>query len=550
MDATDDRTAQTEAPVKISSSRLSPETLRHVGLIAGCGALFRILYQVGFKPFWSGDSYVYSNMFFLWTRHFYSTSYRPPLYALFLGLVQELTGTPLLPSRMGIASLYSVVYLQCFLGLTVALLVYASLRVLEIRPRIALAGGLAFSLIGGICMAELLILTELLSLFFIALASLMFLIAMRALQARGRFRWPALASGLTFSLAILTRPENLVFFLVFVTLLILLCVRSRFLGNLRWASRPLYRLALLLVVSASPLVLLWMTFTLLNIGQFRLAIVTGVTRTEAVYNLFDRLGPEDHVARELLQKSYAYTNRDGATYRHHVWFAMPELEEAANAGALPINVHEHLPTSPALLAVRHWLNRNFGFQEHIVANGRIIFQPVDLYDYLGALSSKLERRYPTAYLRNVLENFFIETFRYDYAPPSPAETENPQAPEGGSAVRSVAIYDVALWINRIESPFLSAAYVVLLVFVLVSPWIFFAGREETLLQDAAVCILAVSAFAVIAASCVVAAYYPEHGIALFGVLVICVCYALNNRERIKGRILAGLRSPRPSAPVR
>ena len=228
---------------------------------------------------------------------------------------------------------------------------------------------------------------------------------------------------------------------------------------------------------------------------------------------------------------------------------MPELEEAANAGALPIEVHEHLPTNRLLLGVRHWLNRNLGFQEHMVVNGQMIFQPVDLYDYLGVLSSKLERCYPAAYLHNVIDNFFTDTFRYDYAPPSPTETENPQAPEGGSAVRSVAIYEVALWINRIESPFLTAAYVVLLLFVLASPWIFFAGREETLLRDAAVCILAISAFAVIAASCVVAAYYPEHGIAFFGVLVICVCYALNNRERIKGRILAAFRSPRASAPV-
>ena len=228
---------------------------------------------------------------------------------------------------------------------------------------------------------------------------------------------------------------------------------------------------------------------------------------------------------------------------------MPELEEAANAGMLPIEVHEHLPRNPLLLNIRHWLNRNFGFQEHIVANGRVIFQPVDLYDYLGALSGKLERRYPAAYLRNVLGNFFTDTFRYDYAPPSLSETENPQAPEGGSAVRSVAIYEIALWINRIEWPFLAGAYVLLLLFVIASPWVFFAGREATLLRDAAVCILALSAFAVIAASCVVAAYYPEHGIAFFGVLVICVCYALENRERIKGRIVAAFRSPRQSAPV-
>ena len=380
-----------------SSSRLTPQTLRHVGLIAGCGALFRILYQVGFKPFWSGDSYVYSNMFFLWTRHFYSTSYRPPLYALFLGLVQELTGTPLLPSRMGAASLYSVVYLQCVLGLTVALLVYASLRVLEIRPRIALAGGLAFSLIGGVCMAELLILTELLSLFFIALASLMFLIAMRALQARASFRWPALASGFAFSLAILTRPENLSssqfwscswFSFVYALDFSAIC-----------AGPPGRSLAsLFCCLSAAPLVLLWMTF---HADQHRRIPPCDRDGRHTNGSCLQSLRPA-RTRRSCRQRNTAeelsYTNRGGETYRHHVWFAMPELEEAANAGMLPIEVHEHFRES-TLLNIRHWLNRNFGFQEHIVANGHMIFQPVDLYDYLGVLSSKLERRYPAAYLQ-------------------------------------------------------------------------------------------------------------------------------------------------------
>jgi hypothetical protein len=521
--------------------------IRHLGLIAGCGAAFRILYQIGFRPCWSADSYVYSNMFLLWSRRFFSTSYRPPLYALFLGLVQRITGTPLMPSRMGAASMYSVVYLQSLLGIVAAFALYGSLRMAGIRPRIALAGGIAFSLIGTICVAELLILTEALSLLLITLGCCTFLHAMRRLSEKSRFRGAALSSGLCFSLAILTRPENLVFFAVLVALVLLLALRCHFLDNLQWASGSLLRLATLLVAAGAPLVLLWMTFTLLNIGQFRLAIVTGVTRTEAVYNLFDRVDPEDRVAGELLQKSYLYTNHDGTIYRHHVWFALPELEQAAHAGLLPIAMHEHMPASPLLLGLRHWVSRTFGLQEHIVASGQVIYQPVDLYDYLGALSSKLERRYPGTYLRNIAANFFTDTFSYRFSPASPTETENPQAPEGGTAVRSIAIYNVAVWINRIEAPLLSAAYLVLLAYVLASPWMFLRKGEDRLLLDGAVTILAVSAFAVIAASCVVAAYYPEHGIAFYGVLVICVCYAFENRGRIKGRIRAAIGSPQDSA---
>lgn len=537
VDATVDPLSRAPEHVE-PSEELKDRTLRDVALIAGCGGAFRVLYQIAFKPCWSGDSHVYTSMFYLWTQHYYSNSYRPPVYALFLGLVQWLAGQAPTPTM---ASVYSAVYLQSLLGLVAALAVYASLRVLEVRPRIALAGGLAFSLIGAVCIFELLILTELLSLVTVTLGSCLFLRALHDLVAQKGFRWPALASGLCFSFAILTRPENLVFFTTLVALVMLLCVRCHFLVRVRWATWPLARLALLLVASAAPLVVLWMSWTLLNIGQFRIAIITGVTRTESVYNLFDRVEPKDRVAGALLQKSYLYKNSSGEIYRHHIWFALPELLQAAQLGQLPITPRERTPSNRYLVELRRWLDRLFGLHEHMVANGQVIFQPVDLYDYLGDLSGRLARRYPTVYMRNVLTNFFGDTFRYSYPPPSPAETENPRAPEGGGVVRNLGLYKVALWINWIEAPLLTASYVVLLGYVLFSPLLFFSGREEAILHDGGVFALAVAAFSVVIASCVVAAYYPEHGVSFFGVLVICVCFALHNRGRIKGRIFAALR---------
>ena len=155
--------------------------------------------------------------------------------------------------------------------------------------RIALVGALAFSLIGAVCIFELLVLSEVLSLFFIALSSCLFLCAMHALREQTDFKWPSICSGLCFSLAILTRPENLVFFVILIGCVLFLSARCRYVPPIRWAMWSLARLAALLVVSAAPLVILWMSWNLLSIGEFRLTTLTGLARTESVYNLFGLL---------------------------------------------------------------------------------------------------------------------------------------------------------------------------------------------------------------------------------------------------------------------
>jgi len=506
-----------------TKNRRLPQSLLHVLLIIFSGGALRLLYQTAFKPFWGADSNGYAQMFYWWTLPTFSVSERPPLYALFLGLMQKLAGD--LPAeRMGVASQYLAAHVQSVLGIVAALGVYASLRSLNLRPRISLAGALAFSLIGAICLFELYILTELLSLLLIVFASCFFLRALRALSSRRPLKWPALFSGLAFGLAVLTRPENLVFFLAVVTLVMLLCLRTRFRVSLRWATRPLARLAGLLVVSAAPLVLLWMTWTLLNIGEFRLNTITGITRTESVYNLFDRVEPADHVVGELLNASYIVMNHNGAVYRQHAWFAMPPLLRAAQSGRLPVRVQVREPSNSLVLKVRHSIDRRFGM--------RPIIQYVDLYDYLGDLSGRLARRYPSLYLQNVADNFLHDTFSFSYLPPDPAETHDPQAPEGGTTVRNLQLYKVTVFIDRIEAPLLSAGYIVLIGFVLSAPVALVDRSDRFLFQDAGVITLAVSTFSVVVASCVVAAYYPQHGIPFFAVLIICVCFVIEHHQRI------------------
>jgi hypothetical protein len=505
------------------------KNILHVAIILACGTAFRLIYQIAYKPFWALDSHAYSNIFYLWTCHTYANAERPPVYSLFLGLVQWLARDAPVDGGMGVPSQYVCVRLQCLLGLLAALLVYFSLRALAVRPKLALAGGICFALVGAICLFELFILTEVLSLFFLMLGSLFFLRCMRAVNNNTGFACMALLSGVCFSFAILTRPENLVFFLALTLVLVVLAVRCSYLPGMQWAARSLVKAALLLVVSTAPLVLCWMSWNLVTFGQFRINTLNGVTRTESTYNMFNLVDPEDRVAGAILWRSYLLKNGDGHIYRQHVWFAMGDLMAAWQLGLLPIHLpRPSLPENPLLIKTHSWLNRQLGINK----NTYKFVQGVDLYDYLGHVSWKLAKKYPSLYLHNVLNNFAGDTFGYNLGPPSPSETEDPRAPEGGSVIRCNPLYGVTVWINRLEAPLLTASYLVLLAYVLFSPLLLLGREREHLLRDGAVVALALGTFATILCSCVFAAYYPQHGVPFMGVLVICVVFAASNSKRI------------------
>jgi hypothetical protein len=159
-------------------------------------------------------------------------------------------------------------------------------------------------------------------------------------------------------------------------------------------------------------------------------------------------------------------------------------------------------------------------------------QVVHLHDYLGQISWKLAKKHPLLYLRNVLNNFASDTFDHNLPLPSPGETQDPHAPEGGSVVRDQTLYTATVWINRIETPLLTAAYVILLAYVVFSPLVLLSRERDDLLRDGAVVAIAMGAFATILCTCAVAAYFPEHGVPFMGVLVICVIYTVSNSKRI------------------
>ncbi len=119
-----------------------------------------------------------------------------------------------------------------------------------------------------------------------------------------------------------------------------------------------------------------------------------------------------------------------------------------------------------------------------------------------------------------------------FGPPSPDETDDPRAPEGGSVIRHTALYKVTIWIGRIQAPLLTGSYLVLIAYVLVSPLLLLRSGREHLLRDGAVVALALGAFGTILCSCVYAAYYPQHGVPFTGTLVLCVAYAASNSKRV------------------
>jgi hypothetical protein len=470
----------------------------------------RLIYQMAYKPWWAGDSVNYSDLFYLWTHHIFVDAERTPGYPLFLGLVQWLAGNAPMARGMGVSSQYLAVRLQVVLGLFAAVCIYFSLRALSVRPRLALAGGIGFAMIGAVCLFEMRILSELLSLFFLTLGILFFLRCMHAIRNGNGFTTIALLSGASFSFAIITRPENLVLVVVLSFMLLLLAVRCKDLPAMRGYARSLAKLALLLVVTAFPLVLGWMTMNLVHIGQFRINTYNGALRTETTYNMFNLVDEKDRVAGDMLWRSYLASNSNGQVKRDHVWDALDEITHAWQSGLLPIAAYD-------------WTRPE---------NAHYPGQVVHLYDYLAQISWELAKKHPLLYLRNVLNNFASDTFDHNLAPPSPAETQDPHAPEGGSVVCDQTFYTATVWINRIETPLLTAAYVVLLAYVVFSPLLLLGREGDELLLDGAVVAIAMGVFATVFCMCAVAAYFPEHGVPFTGVLVICAVYTVSNSKRI------------------
>ena len=481
----------TPASAGSASNRLG--ALAPWALVLGCGILARVFYHFTYYPWWCGDSGGYTFPWFRWTHHLVDLGNRTPVYPLFLGLVQWLAGSPPVADGLTIWSAESTVFLQGVLGLAATGLLYSTLRRLPVRPCLALAAAVVFALIPAVSEFEMLILTQALSLCALVLAAALFAGAMReAGQGKRSWRLPV-AAGATTGIAGLIRPENLVFGMVLAVAVILVAARLYFLESAREKAWAVGRVALLGVLAAAPPVLAWMSFNWVSVDEFAVKTQSGWDRAGPVYNLFDRVGPEDWLLGQIVEQNYRAHNRN-TIRRDHLWVD----------GVWAIMAH-----SPALPIERrkgHW-------------------PLMDASRYVAQVSRKLMRKYPKLWLENAADNFRRDTFDFEYEQP-PLAPGDPSSVTGESVVKSIPLWRLAGRANRLFAPLLESFYIIMLAFVLAGPILIGKGRApEVVVRDGTVWALGLGILGTYMAACLFASFNRRYSEPFLGVMVICAAYA-------------------------
>lgn len=311
------------------------------------GSITRVLFLISLKPIWVPDSLSYTSACALWATHFFTDGARTPLYPLLLGLAQTLAGVPAISSLNPIAG-YIVIGFQCLFGLISSCLIFSTLEKLKIRRTIALTAAIGFSSCYSICLFEQAILTESMSTFAVVFLLWTVVSVVRNLLDGKQFRRQATLAGMAAGCAILVRPDNLLVALsgpalfAFCSLKFLLAHDRKI-----WAGR-LGKAALLITTCSIPFALAWMTLNYVGVRQFRLTTSTGWQMSQAVYNIWDRVPPEDLLVGEILSRSYARrAESNRGDRRDHFWLAFDEL--TTRSRELPLD-NSRSKTRPAGLA--------------------------------------------------------------------------------------------------------------------------------------------------------------------------------------------------------
>ena len=275
----------------------------HILLILLSGALARIPFHKAYEAIWSGDSSGYADFYLCLTRHVFYLGERTPVYPLFLGLAQFIiAGSPQPYFDWNVCHL--VVMLQSALGVLSALLVFYVMRILQVRTSIALGAALFLATAPGVCFFEMNILNMALSFSLMAVTTALFFATVKRIDASQSFAVPALCTAAAMSLAVLNRPDLLIFAILLVTTMVAAVVRCRFRGYTFFA-RGLRRATLFIAAPVAIAVLGWMMLMYVGIGQFRITTLDGWNRSRTVYNLFDRVAPADHAIGSIMTQTYS-----------------------------------------------------------------------------------------------------------------------------------------------------------------------------------------------------------------------------------------------------
>lgn len=512
----------------------------HVSLILLAGILARIPFHLAYRPIWSGDSPGYAGFYVLWTHRLFFLGERTPVYPFFLGFAQWIAGVAP-QGDMSQRGCESAVLLQSLLGILSAVLFYFALRILRINQRIGLGASLFFATIPGICIYELNILNMALSCSLMVLVVALFLATMRRLDAGQNVVAPALTTGIALSLAVLNRPDLLIFAILLLAVLALTILRAWAHPAGQWSISNACKLVGTIASAIACAVLGWMVLMYIGIGQFRITTLDGWNRSRTVYNLFDRVDPEDQAVGSIMAGTYQALARHGGTnLREIMWPAQDELFQ--NFGQYPIRATAGDPDFLNHSLIQYgrralgWIQVPCRADPDVYCWDAMRIK-IDTGDYLGKVSAKLARKYPGAWLHNVAVNFFEESFDYRYTDTKPA-VENFEASSGdeGSAVRNAGMITATGRAVTLEAPLLTLLYCITLSFFLCAPVLLLRAPDRNWLMDKAVAALTVASVGTIIGTTILAGLNRVYTLPHLPVFILITAYIWQNRSRLVARI--------------
>jgi hypothetical protein len=461
------------------------------------------------------------------------------MYPLVLGLVQTLAGVPAISSLHPVAA-YILVVLQSLLGVISCLLVYSCLTKLQIRPRLVLVSSLFFAALYAPAMYEQAVLTESLSLFSLVLVAWLVIELHLRIGQESRITGLSTIASAVIGCAILVRPENLILALSIFLVNLLVALRTA-------SARTLLKSTAILILCAAPFVLGWMTVNFIGLGQFRLTTMTGWQRSQAVYNLWDKVEPEDRVLGDILSRSYARRGEGNrGDRRDHFWLAYDEL--TTRNRDLPLD--QYATVAPKA-GFGGWLYGLAGetsrvYTHRFTAGASIrptvtLRTPNDVGDYIGVVSRKLMMKYPGTWFRNAF-TAFLGTFNFQYWQPSDS---HPVAISGGSVIRVHSLWSFAKWMDALEAPVLTLLYSLTLGLAIAEiPLLLRSSHPDNALRVAPVIALATGTLGTMAAYCLLAGYDIRYSAPHLGFIVMAGTFAIEKALQIFARQPAWDHPPR------
>jgi hypothetical protein len=511
------------------------------------GAIARAGYHVLFSPWWAGDTISYIDASSILSHGYFTDGGRTPGYPLFLALAGWMwSGKDAFFSTGAPGAAIVAAWLQSALGLAAVALVFYSLRALRVREPLAIAGAAFFAVLHAVCQFEMAILAQSLSLFALALGIWLFTRTMARIQEQKSPALSAVLTGIAFSFAVLVRPENLVFFVALIAAPALLWIVLKLRRRDSSQRRAWLIVACALPLAAAPAVLAWMTWNYLGIGRFQITTLTSWNRSSSVYNLFDRVDPKDRVLGDLLVRADLIRNHP-EQIPGEKFFKPPArgqvVQDTFIATFYDIVMRRgELPLAPAEVhrsRFGRWI-RSFASDERRRFTHRFLSawripavderDPNDIGDYVGAVSLRLQMKYPGAWLGNAFRNFFRDGFRFSIGPPAIDETKDPHSFSGGSVVRSASLWNFAAWLNRLEAPVVLIFFMFTLGLALLSPLTLLRSHSPAT-PDVASSAISLGVVGTFAACCLFASYMPHYGEPHWPAIVICGIYGIDRTLR-------------------